>query len=241
MALFKVISLREMSRHLAAYLSVESIMSTYEACRQAKESMGDALVCRLRARSQQVLVAGGVNAEFEAVSSVEKYDPATSRWEPLAPMLRPRELAAAAVLAGRLYVVGGIDDAGPAYTSYTAERFDPEVNMWETLPGPLIGRYRAAAASMAGHLYLVGGKARGETLSSCERFDPRQCRWDAMRKPRKRGSVAGAVLMSPDDVVDGHKSADEHISTVDALVLSEARHHEVSAHTTIERSIHVRV
>ena len=49
------------------------------------------------------------------------------------------------------------------------------------------------------------------------------------RKPRKRGSVAGAALMSPDDVVDGHKFADEHISTVDALVLSEARHDEVSA------------
>ena len=96
----------------------------------------------------------------------------------------------------------------------------------DRLPGPLIGRYRAAAASMAGHLHLVGGKAHGETLSSCERFDPRQCRWDAMRKPRKRGSVAGEVSASLSSVISRLLSEQPEIELssiyVDAAVGEQA-------------------
>ena len=64
------------------------------------------------------------------MDSVERYDPATNRWEVMAPMSTQRSSHAAAVIEGKLYAVGGKGDGGP---SDSVERYDPAANTWEVM------------------------------------------------------------------------------------------------------------
>ena len=61
------------------------------------------------------------------LSSVERYDPAKNAWEAVAPMSAARAAPAAAVVDGKLYVMGGYD-SGIRLSS--VERYDPARNEW---------------------------------------------------------------------------------------------------------------
>lgn len=64
-----------------------------------------------------------------ALSSVDRYDPETSRWDALPPMPTPRMFLAAAVLSGKLYAIGGSDGA---QALRTVERFDDDTTSWQS-------------------------------------------------------------------------------------------------------------
>ena len=53
-------------------------------------------------------------------NTTERYDPATDTWQPVAPMATPRDGCGTAMVAGKLYAVGGYDGAQPLAT---AERY----------------------------------------------------------------------------------------------------------------------
>ena len=80
---------------------------------------------------------------FVCLSSVERYDPALNAWEAVAPMAAARVLAAAAVLDGKLYAVGG---RGLAARLSSVERYDAEADAWEAV-APM------AAARVDGSLF----------------------------------------------------------------------------------------
>jgi hypothetical protein len=48
-----------------------------------------------------------------SLASVERYDIAFDTWTPVAPLLSPREDLAGAVVGGKIYVFGGVDQFGP--------------------------------------------------------------------------------------------------------------------------------
>ncbi len=64
------------------------------------------------------------------LSSVERYDPLASAWEPVAAMGAARSAHGAAVLDGKLYVAGGNADND---SSKSVERYDPATNTWEVV------------------------------------------------------------------------------------------------------------
>ena len=79
------------------------------------------------------------------------YDPATNTWTQKASMSAPKDDAAADVLGGKLYVVGGLN-GGPPLT--TVEVYDPSSNAW-TSKAPLpTRRYKAVAGAVNGKLSL---------------------------------------------------------------------------------------
>merc|ERR1719424_1300293 len=55
---------------------------------------------------QAMYICGGRDGQ-RCLNSVERLDPTTGTWEPMAGMLQHRAAAAAATLEGRLYVCGG--------------------------------------------------------------------------------------------------------------------------------------
>jgi len=63
----------------------------------------------------------GSSATFD---ETERFDPATGRWETVAPMPTSRHGLGAAVLGGSIWVVGGGPRAGLS-TSAANERFSP--------------------------------------------------------------------------------------------------------------------
>ena len=73
---------------------------------------------------------GGNDTDDESLSSVERYDPAKNAWEAVTPMSTARRALAAAVVDGKLYVMGGHD--GQNWLS-SIERYDPAKDEWVTM------------------------------------------------------------------------------------------------------------
>jgi N-acetylneuraminic acid mutarotase len=112
--------------------------------------------------------AGGViNGKFYVAgggrdgNKLDVYDPATNRWSTLAPMPTARSGIAAAVLGGKLYVLGATN-VDPGEEQNMVEAYDPVTNTWTTkAPMPGIGRGDLAAGRVTfegrGYILAVGG------------------------------------------------------------------------------------
>ena len=145
----------------------------------------------------KVYLFGGSTQPFTgAVANAAVYDPATNQWTDLAPMATPRGGATAQVLAGKIYVLGGMDGTGASLSS--VEVYDPANNSWSA--GPAMGKARdnPGSAVLGGKIYVFGGRTRfasgGEeagTATSVEMFDPGHRDLDAEGQYAHRPAHAG--------------------------------------------------
>jgi N-acetylneuraminic acid mutarotase len=85
---------------------------------------------------------------------------------------------AAAVVDGKLYVMGGYDSQN--LTLSFVERYDPSTNAWEAAAPMSTARRALAAAVVDGKLYVMGGHDGQNWLSSIERYDPAKDEWVTM-------------------------------------------------------------
>ena len=65
---------------------------------------------------------------YDIIFSVERYDPRTNRWTPVAPMGTRRKHLGVAVYNNMIYAVGGRDDTTELSS---AERYNPHSNTWQ--------------------------------------------------------------------------------------------------------------
>jgi N-acetylneuraminic acid mutarotase len=107
----------------------------------------------------KLYVAGGavgwLASSIETTDVLEVYDPALSSWTGASSMPTPRSGAVAGVIAGKLYVAGGVDDASTALS--VLEVYDPASDSWTSgspMPTP---RAEATACVIDGKLYVLGG------------------------------------------------------------------------------------
>jgi N-acetylneuraminic acid mutarotase len=101
----------------------------------------------------------------------EAYDPANDRWAQRAPMPTARSGIAAAVLDGRIVVVGG---EAPSGTFRQVEAYDPKSNGWSAYAPMPTARHGLGAVSIGGKIYVIsGGPTPGASASSAnEIFTP---------------------------------------------------------------------
>jgi hypothetical protein len=127
------------------------------------------------------------NPVSESSSSVSP-----SSWEEVAPMPTGRLAAAAAIMGGRLYVAGGMDDFQVNELT-TVEAYDPQTNTWTACASMKYPRQSHQLVALGGYLYAVGGSGprvppRGPrgveledkskvSLSTMERYDPQADAW----------------------------------------------------------------
>ena len=113
---------------------------------------------------------------------VERYDFATNAWEAVAPIAVSRAAVGVAVLDGKLYAVGGLDEDDVPLSS--VERYDPALDVWEAVASMAAARSRHAVTVLDGKLYAVGGYNDDGvtlvTLSSVERYDRALEVWEAV-------------------------------------------------------------
>jgi hypothetical protein len=145
-----------------------------------------------------VLLIGGFDAEGRGLASVERFDPATRRFDLVAALTQARLQPLAAVLAdGRTLVVGG-EWRGE---SSTAEIFDGE--SFRPLGATHSSRNAAAAAVLAdGRVLVCGGEEPGRRLvKTAEIFDPSTNRFS--RLPDMAAARAGhtATLLPGGEVL----------------------------------------
>ena len=130
------------------------------------------------------------------LSSVERYDPALDAWEAVASMAMARQQFGAAVLDGKIYVVGGLCD-GLSLSSI--ERYDPATNAWQAVAPMGTARQGPAVAVLDGKLYVAGGYNDDDdpsnSLSSVERFDPALHAWEAVAPMATARQQFGAAVL----------------------------------------------
>ena len=119
--------------------------------------------------------------------TVEAYDPTTDSWRDLPRLPEPVNHGMAAVVAGRLVVMGGYSVAG-----------EPVDSVWELVDGtwvdlpPLPAPVAAGAAVAVGDsIFLVGGAPDGGLL----RYDPTQNSWDQLSGPDQKREHLAAVSL----------------------------------------------
>jgi N-acetylneuraminic acid mutarotase len=126
-----------------------------------------------------VYVIGGFGRTGQPMATVEAYDPATNEWQLKTPLPEATHHPAAAVVNGRLFVIGGYTGGAVGGTAVpTVYEYDPARNAWVTrapLPTP---RGALAAVVLAGRIHALGGSGEGNT-GAHEVYDVASNRWSS--------------------------------------------------------------
>lgn len=158
---------------------------------------------------------GGSTSPFSgAVANAAVFDPATNAWTALPEMATARGGAAARVLDGKIYVVGGM--AGDGASLASVEIFDPVAGSWTSGVPMSTRRDNAGAASIGGTMYVFGGRTRdadgtapAATLATVEAFDPSTGTWTPRSSaPTARRAMGVATIEGHAVVLGGEATSD---------------------------------
>lgn len=116
----------------------------------------------------------------------------------------PREYAAAAVLDGRVYLVGGqLTNTGTVPSPATAllEIYDPTTNTWLAAPPMPTARMGLTLTAYNGRIYAIGGRTDGFTTSAVgtvEEYNPGTGLWTTSNPmPTPRFHAAAGLALTP--------------------------------------------
>jgi N-acetylneuraminic acid mutarotase len=133
-----------------------------------------------------------------------------------APMPTSRSELAAAALAARIYVAGGIAQWG---TTAAFEAYDPTTNRWEELPPLPEAAHHLAAAATDDRIYVTGGYTNllfTEITKRAWAYDPGARRWTGIADlPGPRAAHGMAAIEDRLYVVGGVGPASEEIWVYD--------------------------
>ena len=142
------------------------------------------------------------------IDNAWEYDPANDTWKALAPLPTKRGSPTAAMVGGKIYVIGGattnegskdtaIHPARPHRVVATNEVYDPATNTWETRNPMPTARNHVANGVVNGKIYVIGGRLGGGFIGRAtntdvvEGYDPATDQWSATltRMPTPRSSL----------------------------------------------------
>jgi N-acetylneuraminic acid mutarotase len=134
----------------------------------------------------------------EARTAFQVFDPASGQWSAGPALPRIGFASAAAVMAGRLHLVGGWNYSNSASASVAHHSvFDLAAQSWSDAAPLAVARNAAGAAAIDGRLYVVGGRSPGirasdqQSLASLEVYSSSTGQWQsAAPMPTARGSLA---------------------------------------------------
>ncbi len=165
---------------------------------------------------------GGVNSYIVPTFSDNfVYDPVMQSWSSASSLPRPRAHHCAAVLNGKVYLIGGsyrFEHYGPTFFPDEVDVYDPESDTWSSaapLPTP---RYLPACAVSNGKIYVIGGglsHASSPALSMVDVYDPETDSWTAgvdLPSPRRQHCAVGVDELL--FVIGGNSEAEGRVATV---------------------------
>ncbi len=132
----------------------------------------------------KIYVIGGTLLENESsgpfgLSTVEVYDPHNNSWKKVADMPMPRSNAGAAVVDGKIYVVGGLAATDRRMESTkilkVVEVYDPQTDTWERKQDMSQPRLSFGIGVVGREIYVMGGANFFENqwrLDHVEVYDP---------------------------------------------------------------------
>jgi N-acetylneuraminic acid mutarotase len=132
---------------------------------------------------RRILVMGGIpNRSRSYVALVEAYDPVGDAWEKLPDMPIARSRFGAAAVAGKVYVVSGLEGADDnCSTGKRLDEFDPKSRSWTRKRDIEHGRHACAAVAFDDRLFVLGGYLdEAGVMRPCnlvESYDPKTDTW----------------------------------------------------------------
>jgi len=170
------------------------------------------------------------------IDNAWEYDPATDTWKALAPMPTRRGSPVAAVVGGKIYVIGGaglhpgstetaVHPARPHRALATVEEYDPATNTWRPRSPMPTARNHAAVGAVNGKIYVIGGRIGSAFVSTSsptdlvEEYDPATDQWGALkaRMPTPRSAVAWGVYGGRIYVAGGEVQNDQFLAAFRAF------------------------
>jgi hypothetical protein len=125
---------------------------------------------------EMVYMIGGEKANFQAMSSVERFDASAGQWSAVADMSTARRLVGACGIASELYVTGG-DNYGNGPMS-SVEKYSPTSDTWSDVAPMPEARYNHAAVAVGSAMYVLGGTdSEGSAAASSFKYDSTQDAW----------------------------------------------------------------
>lgn len=180
---------------LVALLLLSSTISCSTAAPTPKSTPSIARISVAAAElNDKIYIIGGTNRSGDTLGLVEEYDPLRNLWSNKAQIPTKRASAAAVVVDGYIYVMGGRD--GNTVLA-SAERYDSSTNSWSKTAAMPTARWFLMAAEVGGKIYAIGGIAgtgdQRQDLDVVEVYDPASDMWtvlDPMPTPRSNAGVA---------------------------------------------------
>ena len=143
------------------------------------------------------------------INNAWAYDPANDNWKALAPMPSKRGAASAAVVGGKIYVIGGagvhpgsketaLHPARPHRSVDTNEVYDPATDTWQSRQTMPTARNHAFAGAVDDKIYVIGGRVgaafitRASNTGIVEEYDPATNQWGAVKASMPNPRSAGA-------------------------------------------------
>jgi hypothetical protein len=155
----------------------------------------------------------GKELAWQPVDNAWEYTPDTDTWKALAPLPTRRGAGGAAVVSGKIYVIGGAStlpgasdpairfDGQPRdYVLGTNEEYDPATNIWKSRAPMPTARNHFLTAEVGGKIYTIGGRlgstfiTRSSNTEVNEEYDVAQNLWRTKAAmPTARSGVAGGA------------------------------------------------
>lgn len=153
------------------------------------------------------------NVPHRSLTTNEAYDPATNTWQARSPMPTARNHAAAGVVGGRIYVIGGrLGSSRVSAGSNTdvVENYDPATDSWGAVGQRMpTARSGMGWATYRGKVYIAGGEIYDShmfaAIRAVEAYDPATNQWSILPPmPTARHGVNVAVIGDRLYVIGGH-------------------------------------
>ncbi len=203
--------------------------ATHPGTWTAREDLPEDLYFAATAEVNGIIYAIGGSPGAGVVDTVYAYDPQIGSaskdvnsplsfdvWSTRAPMPTPRAMTGAAVINGKIYVIGGAIDSSDFAATAAVEVYDPATDLWEGLTDMPVALWSPAAAAVDGKIYVIGGgagDALGESsvFASVHVYDPASDSWDTATDMPTARAILGASVVDNLIYAVGGKSGGESI------------------------------
>ena len=162
----------------------------------------------------KIYAIGGAGPVYEALRTVEVYDPATDTWTTKSEMPTARQGLSTSVVNGRIYAIGGGAASSVSYESVevfsAVEEYDPATETWTTKSEMPTARVCHHASVVDGKIYVIGGSDASTPddrshVRTVEVYDPATDTWIQQGvMPASRASGFSSVVNGKIYLIGGY-------------------------------------
>jgi len=151
----------------------------------------------------KIYAIGGAGPVYQALRTVEEYDPATDTWTTKSEMPTARQGLSTSVVDGKIYAIGGGASPSSSYqwaeTFSTVEEYDPATDTWTRKADMPTARGWHSANVLDGRIYVIGGSSSvpsgGTAILALEVYEPATDTWTRKGDiPARRGAGFSSVV-----------------------------------------------